>query len=103
MTGKEIREKITKLRLEHNLSEYALSQSLGQSPGYIQNITSGRSLPSMQVFLNICEFFEIEPSVFFEDPIPNDLQREIRKEMQSLPEEDLKVLLYIARKMKQKD
>ena len=37
-----IRERITRLRLERNLSEYQLSYELGQSKGYIQSITSGR-------------------------------------------------------------
>lgn len=38
-----IRERITRLRLERNLSEYQLSYELGQSKGYIQSITSGRA------------------------------------------------------------
>lgn len=76
MTEKEIREKITKLRLECNVSEYALSLALGQSKSYIQNITSGRASPSMRGFINICEYFEIEPAEFFEDPIPDRLQRD---------------------------
>lgn len=54
MTEKDIRDKITQLRVEHNhLSEYQLSLELGQSKGYIQGITAGRSLPSMKMFLNI--------------------------------------------------
>lgn len=59
MTEKDIRDKITQLRVEHNhLSEYQLSLELGQSKGYIQGITAGRSLPSMKMFLNICEYFQ---------------------------------------------
>ena len=100
MTEKEIREKITKLRLERNVSEYALSLALGQSKSYIQNITSGRASPSMRGFINICEYFEIEPAEFFEDPIPGRLQRELRREAMSLSEEDMEVLLYIVRRMK---
>lgn len=43
MTEKDIRDKITKLRVEHNhLSEYQLSLDLGQSKGYIQGIASGK-------------------------------------------------------------
>ena len=58
MTEKDIRDKITQLRVEHNhLSEYQLSLELGQSKGYIQGITAGRSLPLMKMFLNICEYF----------------------------------------------
>ena len=54
-----IRERITRLRLERNLSEYQLSYELGQSKGYIQSITSGRALPSMAMFLDICDYILI--------------------------------------------
>lgn len=101
MTEHDIREKITKLRMENNhLSEYQMSLDLGQSKGYIQGITSGRSLPSMKMFLIICEYFDIKPSEFFEDPIPSAMERKVRDEMKDLTEEDLEHLLYIIRKMK---
>lgn len=65
-----IRERITRLRLERNLSEYQLSYELGQSKGYIQSITSGRALPSMAMFLDICDYFNLAPSEFFETDLP---------------------------------
>ena len=101
MTEHDIREKITKLRMENNhLSEYQMSLNLGQSKGYIQGITSGRSLPSMRMFLIICEYFDIEPSEFLEEPMPSVMDRKIRDEMKGLTDEDLEHLLYIIRKMK---
>ena len=77
-----------------------MSLNLGQSKGYIQGITSGRSLPSMRMFLIICEYFDIEPSEFFEEPMPSVMERKIRDEMKGLTDEDLEHLLYIIRKMK---
>lgn len=101
MTEHDIREKITKLRMENNhLSEYQMSLDLGQSKGYIQGITSGRSLPSMKMFLIICEYFGIEPSEFFEEPIPSVMERKARDELKGLTDEDFEHLLYIIRKMK---
>lgn len=101
MTEHDIRERITKLRMENNhLSEYQMSLDLGQSKGYIQGITSGRSLPSMKMFLIICEYFDIEPSEFFEDPVPSAMERKVRSEIKGLTEEDLEHLLYIIKKMK---
>ena len=101
MTEKDIRDKITQLRVEHNhLSEYQLSLELGQSKGYIQGITAGRSLPSMKMFLNICEYFSIEPAEFFEEPTASALERELRREIRGLTEEDMKHLLYIIKRMK---
>ena len=56
---KFIRERITKLRLNKNVSEYRMSLDLGHSDSYIRNITSGKALPSMSEFLYICEYFNI--------------------------------------------
>jgi transcriptional regulator with XRE-family HTH domain len=103
MTGKDIRDRITQLRLEKNLSEYDLSLRLGQSKGYIQGITSGRSLPSMQMLLNICEFFDIEVSEFFESTLPSPAARELRRELQDLSDEDLNCLIHIVKRMKGTD
>ena len=60
-----VRNRITQLRLSKGLSEYQLSYSLGHSRGYIYNISSGKSLPSMSEFFAICDFFNITPAEFF--------------------------------------
>lgn len=103
MTIKDIRNKITQIRMDRNVSEMRMSLDLGQSQCYIHHIVSGRSSPSIQGLLNICEYFEMEPSEFFEDPVPTQLQREMRKEICDMSEDDLKMLLYIAKKMKLKE
>ena len=59
-----IRNRITELRLKKGVSEYQMSMELGQNRSYIQAISSGRSMPSMKQFLNICEYFEITPLNF---------------------------------------
>ena len=61
-----IRERITELRMRRGVSEYQMSLALGQNRNYIQGITSGKALPSMGQFLNICEYFEITPMQFFD-------------------------------------
>ena len=58
---KFIAERITKLRMEHSISEYQLSLDLGFSKGYIQAISSGNILPSLGSLYKICEYFEITP------------------------------------------
>ena len=63
---KFIRDRITQLRMERDISEYQLSLELGQNRSYIQAISSGRALPSMAQFLNICDYFEITPAQFFD-------------------------------------
>lgn len=45
-----VRNRITQLRLDKGVSEYQMSYDLGHSRGYIYNISSGKSLPSMTEF-----------------------------------------------------
>lgn len=77
--------RLTELRLQHNVSARDMSLSLGQNAGYINNIESGKALPSMTVFFYICDYFNITPAEFFETDNPNP------KEI-SLVVEDLKRL-----------
>lgn len=72
-----IRNRITELRLKKGVSEYQMSMELGQNRSYIQAISSGRSMPSMKQFLNICEYFEITPLQFF-DAQENNPQLSLR-------------------------
>ena len=55
-----IGERISELRLKKNVSEYQMSLDLGKNKSYIQSLTSGRSLPTMQSFLDICDYLEDE-------------------------------------------
>ena len=67
-----IRNRITELRIQKDVSEYRMNLDLGQNRNYIQGITSGKALPSMAQFLNICEYFGITPMQFFD---PKGMQR----------------------------
>ena len=39
---------------------------MGQNAGYINDIESGKSLPSMSGFFYICDFLNISPKDFFD-------------------------------------
>lgn len=58
-------ERLTQLRTTKGVSARDMSLSLGQNPGYINNIESGKALPSMSVFFYICDYFQISPRDFF--------------------------------------
>ena len=66
-----IRDRISQLRIQKGVSEYQMSYDLGHSRSYIYNISSGKSLPPMAEFLQICDYFEITPSQFFDDSSEN--------------------------------
>ena len=66
MTAEFVRDRITQLRIQKGVSEYKMSYDLGHSRGYINNISSGKALPSLAEFFAICEYFGITPQEFFD-------------------------------------
>lgn len=90
MNADFVRDRITQLRLQKGLSEYKMSYDLGHSRGYINNISSGKSLPSMNEFFAICDYFDITPIEFFNEEIRNpQLMGSIVSDIQKLNDEDL--------------
>ncbi|PWL50902.1 MAG: transcriptional regulator [Clostridiales bacterium] len=65
MDEKQFRDRVTELRLKKGVSEYQMSYDLGHSKGYVHNIVTGKSMPSLREFFYICEYFEITPAEFF--------------------------------------
>ena len=96
-----IRNRITELRIKADVSEYQMSLELGQNRSYIQFISSGKAMPSMAGFLNICDYFGITPLQFFDTSIkePN-LLNDVISSIKSLPEDDLELILEIAERLK---
>lgn len=93
-----IRERITELRLARNVSEYQMSAELGKSSGYVQSITSGRTMPSIEQLFNIIDYFDMTPSEFF-DPANHDSQtlRSAIHTLRRLPEESVAALVPLLR------
>lgn len=95
------RTRLTQLRINKGLSEYQLSYDLGHSRGYINNITSGKSLPSMNEFFSICEYFNITPADFFDTKHSNpELLSKTIEEINSLDEEDMLLILTLIKRIK---
>ncbi len=95
-----VRERITRLRIKKNVSEYQMSYDLGHSRSYMHNISSGRALPPMKEFFAICDYFEITPQQFFDDGTqsPELIQKAVDG-MKKLNETDLLMLLGIINRM----
>ncbi|MBR1497459.1 MAG: helix-turn-helix transcriptional regulator [Oscillospiraceae bacterium] len=93
MTAEFVRDRITRLRIQKGISEYRMSYDLGHSRGYINNISSGKSLPSMVEFFAICEYLDITPIEFFDDNIenPGKLKGTFQK-LQHLDADDLDLI-----------
>ncbi len=101
MDEKFIKQRIAKLRTDKNISARELSLQLGQSTGYINTIENGKSLPSMSMFLYICDYFKITPKEFFDDETEYPkLIQDIVKECNKLNKQSLESLLTIIKNMK---
>lgn len=95
-----IRYRITELRMQKGISEYQMSLELGQNKNYIQGISSGKALPSMTQFLNICEFFDMTPMQFFDgDNLYPRLARKAFDDMCGLDTRDLQLILTLIQRL----
>lgn len=89
-----VRDRITQLRVQKGVSEYKMSYDLGHSRGYINNISSGKTLPSMTEFFAICDYFGITPAEFFDSKTINPrLSRNLLAALEQLDEADLELTL----------
>lgn len=66
MIEDEFAMRLTQLRTQMGVSTRDMSLSIGQNPGYINNIETGKALPSMTAFFYICEYLNITPKDFFD-------------------------------------
>ena len=91
-----IKQRITDLRIEKGVSEYQMSLDLGHSRSYMQNISSGRSKPSIEEFLYICDYFGITPRDFFDEKhqAPILIQKALSG-MRSLTDKELVALINL--------
>lgn len=101
MDAKFIRERIAKLRIEKNISEYKMSLDLGHSKSYIQSISSGKALPSMSEFLYICHYLDVSPKEFFDEDIEHPIKsHEFNELIKDMSLEDLNLLISLTKRMK---
>ncbi len=99
-----IRNRITQLRMEKHVSEYRMSYELGRSKSYINNIVSGKSMPALEGLLEICVYFGVTPSEFFEEDSrsPRMLQ-ELYRRAEGLRREDIELLIAMSERLQEKE
>lgn len=103
MTAEYVRERITRLRMQKGVSEYKMSYDLGHSRSYINNISSGKSLPSMLEFFAICEYFGITPVEFFDEHNTDPkLLNHTFQQLEHLDREDLDLIGKTIKRLLQK-
>ena len=82
--------RLAKLRTAKGVSARDMSLSIGQNAGYINNIETGKALPSMAAFFFICEYLTITPRDFFD--LDSQEPEELKKIIENLKKLDKKQL-----------
>lgn len=98
MTEKDFSLRLAKLREEKGVSARDMSLSMGQNPGYINNIEIGKSMPSLSGIFYICEYLGITPKDFFDtDTASPSKANELYAIAKGLSNEQLDNLIALAK------
>lgn len=103
MEEKEFALRLAQLRQNKGVSARDMSLSIGQNPGYINNIESGRALPSLAGFFYICQYLDVTPCDFFdtESNDPTKL-RVLLADLKQLNDEQLDTIVALVKELTRK-
>ena len=91
-------KRLVELRMNKGVSARDMSLSMGQNPGYINNIESGKSMPSLSGIFYICEYLGITPKDFFDtDTASPSKANELYAIAKGLSNEQLDNLIALAK------
>ena len=93
MDEKDFAIRLARLREKKGVSARDMSLSIGQNPGYINNIETGKSKPSLEGIFFICEYLGVTPSEFFDMDSSNPSKLDaIVKDMKKLNDKQLETI-----------
>ena len=92
------KERLAALRERGGYTARSMSLDIGQNPGYINSIESGKMLPSLSGFFYICEYLDITPQEFFDTDLeyPEHI-RSIINDLKKLDERQLRNISEIVK------
>lgn len=98
MDEKDFSLRLAQLREKKGVSARDMSLSMGQNPGYINNIESGKSMPSLTGIFYICDYLGITPSEFFDMETQNPTKlNEIIANLKRLDDRQLDTIALLLR------
>lgn len=102
MDEKDFSLRLAQLREKKGVSARDMSLSIGQNPGYINNIESGKSMPSLSGIFYICEYLEITPCELFdlESSNPSKLN-DLVKDLKQLNDKQLEAISILVKELVQ--
>ena len=90
MDEKDFALRLAQLREKKNVSAREMSLAIGQNAGYINNIESGKSLPSLPGNFYICDYLGISVGEFFDLEAKNPTKLDaIIKDLKKLDDQQL--------------
>ena len=96
MDEKDFFLRLAQLREKKGVSARDMSLSMGQNPGYINNIESGKSMPSLTGIFYICDYLGITPSEFFDMEVQNPTKlNEIIENLKRLDDRQLDTIAML--------
>ncbi len=100
MDDKDFAIRLARLREKKGVSARDMSLSIGQNPGYINNIETGKSKPSLDGIYFICEYLGITPSEFFDTESSNPTRLDaIIKDMKKLNDAQLETIHTLVKEL----
>ncbi len=97
-----ISQRLAHLRVAKGVSAREMSLDIGQNSSYINRIENGRSMPSMQGFIYICEYLGVTPSEFFASDTPiNSEALVLAKELECLSKDELQLVRNLIASLKE--
>lgn len=98
MDEKDFALRLARLREKKGVSARDMSLSIGQNPGYINNIETGKSKPSLEGIFFICEYLGVTPSEFFDTESSNPSKLDaIIKDMKKLNDQQLDTIAILVK------
>ena len=98
MDEKDFAIRLARLREKKGVSARDMSLSIGQNPGYINNIETGKAKPSLDGIYFICEYLGVTVSEFFDNESANPTKlNAIVKDMKKLNDQQLETISALVR------
>lgn len=104
MYENEFQTRLAQLRENKGVSARDMSLSIGQNSGYINNIETGKALPSMSGFFYICQYLQLSPKDFFDIDAKNpEKLNELIKDLKKLDDKQLDSIASIVQGLVKRD
>ena len=98
MDEKDFAMRLARVREKKGVSARDMSLSIGQNPGYINNIETGKSKPSLDGIFFICDYLGVSPSEFFDINSSNPSRlNAIVEDMKKLNDQQLQIIATLVK------